>query len=236
MRRTAARKRLILGLGIVGLIIFGVLYLKSRGIMIDLEMVKMYRMDIEAFLNSHLLVGVCIFMLTYVCVVGLSLPFATPLTILAGFLFGNILGTAVVSVSATIGATIALVLVRYFFYDFVRERFGNQITRVDKEFTGYGFRDVLVLRLMPIVPFALINAGAGLTRIRVRSFFFATLVGTLPFTFVYVNAGTQIANVQSSADILSLPMITGISLIVFAVAFPGFIRRHRSRRAFRSLS
>jgi uncharacterized membrane protein YdjX (TVP38/TMEM64 family) len=221
------RHRFVLGLTLVGLVVAALAYLQSRGIMIDFEMVKMYRMDIELFIMERLFFGVLIFMFAYIATVGLSLPFATPLTVLSGFLFGTLLGTGIVAISATIGATIAFLLVRFFFRDYVTSKFGTKLRVVNDELRGNGFKDILILRLTPIVPFSLINVAAPLTSICVRDFSLATLFGTLPFTFVYVNAGTQIASVESVGDIVSFPTILGISLIVIAATVPPVIRRLR---------
>lgn len=227
MAKTLKRHRLVLGLLIVGIVVALFAYLKAQGITIDLAMVQMYRDDLELLLEDHLYLGIAIFSIIYILTVGFSLPFATPLTVLSGFLFGTLLGTGVVAFSATVGATVAFLLVRFFFRDYVTEKFGSKLSVLNDELTGHGFRDILILRLMPIVPFALINVAAPLTNVRVRDFFFATLLGTIPFTFVYVNAGKRIAEVDSVGDIISFPTVLGISLVVFAITLPKFIRRRK---------
>jgi len=223
MAKLVQQHRLTLGLIFIGLIIVGAVYLNNLGL--DFSMLKMYRMDIEAFIMKNLALGVLIYTGIYTATIALSLPLATPLTILSGFLFGSMLGTAIVAVSATVGATLSVIINRFFFQDAVRSALGSKLKWVNAELEGHGFRDIFILRLTPIVPFSLINLGAAVTHVRVRDFFFATLVGTLPFTFIYVNAGTRIAKIDSASDIVSLPTLMGISLIVFAVSLPMFVRR-----------
>lgn len=219
------KRRSTFGLLFFGALALGLWYLHSIGVFPDFSMIKMYRMDVEAYLMQNLFAGVLIFALVYIAAVGLSIPIATPLTILSGFLFGNILGTGIVAISASVGATIALVLIRFFFYEDFKTRFAHRLEKVNREMTGHGFRDIFILRLTPIVPFALINIGAALTDIKTRSFFLATLIGVVPFTFVYVNAGTQIAMIESPGDIISLPVILGISLLVLVASLPLVIHR-----------
>ena len=126
-----------------------------------------------------------------------------------------------------VGATLSVIINRFFFQDAVRAALGSKLKWVNAELEGHGLRDIFILRLTPIVPFSLINLGAAVTHVQVRDFFFATFVGTLPFTLVYVNAGTQIARVESPGDIISLPTLIGISLVVIAATLPIFIRRYR---------
>lgn len=225
MHTPLLKRRSTLGILFFGAVAVVLWYLQSVGAFPDFSMIKMYRMDVELYLMQNLFTGIVIFSLIYIVAIGLSLPFATPLTILSGFLFGNLLGTGIVSFSATLGATLALILIRFFFYSDFSERFAHRLRWVNNELTGHGFRDIFILRLTPIVPFSLINIGAALTTIKVRDFFFATLLGTVPFTFVYVNAGTQIAKIDSPSDIVSLPVLLGISLLVLVASLPLIIRR-----------
>lgn len=221
------KHRLLFGLIFIAGIILLLTYLHTHGIMFDLKMAQMYRMDIEEALMKNMFIGAVLYILIYTTIIAFSLPFATPLTILSGFLFGNIIGTLVVAVAASSGATLSVLINRFFFREFVEYKFGRQLRKLNTELHGNGFRDILLLRLAPVIPFSLINIFAAVTSVRIRDFFFATLIGTLPFTFVYVNAGKELAQLESFSDIISPQVIIGISLIALSVAIPIFIRRRR---------
>lgn len=224
------QKRLFLGV----LFILGVLtlvyILQAQGLLMSFEEIRDQRGEIETFLMQDPLLGILIFAAIYITAVALSLPIATPLTVLSGFLFGSILGTGVVAVAATTGATIIFILARFFFREYFTEKFGNSVERVNRELTDNGFRDVLLLRLTPLVPFALINVATALTSVRIRDYVLATLIGTLPFTFVYVHAGSRLAELNSLSDVLSFQTLLAVSLVVVAAAVPLIIRRRKSPR------
>ncbi len=225
MKKLVGENKLIVGLVFLIFVLVLVIYFKYLGIIPSFENIKMYRTDVEVYLLQNLISGILIFASIYIVAIALSLPVATPLTILSGFLFESVIGTIIVAFAATIGATLALLIIRFFFRDYTDKKFGNKLDYINSELTGHGFRDVFVLRLTPLVPFSLINISAALTSIKVRSFFLATFFGTIPFTFVYVNAGTQLANIESVSDVVSLPILIGISLLVVVVSLPMIIRR-----------
>ena len=205
-----------------------VYYLNGQDLFMTFEHVRDQRDELEAFIMRSPVAGILIFSAIYIGAVALSLPIATPLTVLAGFLFGSVLGTAVVGVTATIGATIIFLLARFFFRDFFMQKFGYRIRKIDAEFTTNGFRDVLLLRLAPVVPFVLINVATALTNTKTRDYILATFFGILPFTFVYVNAGNRLAELNSVSDIVSVQTVIAISLLVAAAAVPLVIRHRKS--------
>jgi len=221
--------RYVLGLIFVVAVATLCVYLKIHDLLPSLSMVQEQRMEIESFLMRDPVLGVTLFSLLYIAVVALSLPVATPLTILAGFLFGAIVGTIVVTVSATIGATIIFILARFFFRDFFIRTFGTELERVNRELRNHGFVDVLLLRLTPIVPFVLLNVGTALTSVTLKNYILATLLGIVPFTFIYVQAGTGLARIQSFNDILSIQTILTISVIALLATFLMVIHRRLMR-------
>src|SRR5262245_2171029 len=131
------------------------------------------RADVEtwkALVEQNLAVSVTVFFLIYVAVTALSLPSATFLTLLAGALFGRWLGTGVASLAATAGATLAFLSSRYLLRDWVRRRFGSRLEAIDRGVERDGAFYLFSLRLVPAVPFFLINLGMGLTPMRVGTF------------------------------------------------------------------
>lgn len=220
-------KRLYAGLVAVVVVVGLVVYLNTNDILPSLEMVREERMMIEKYLMQRPVIGVTIFSVFYIVAVAFSLPIATPLSLLAGFLFGSVVGTIIVVVAATTGATIVFLLVRYFFYDTFRARFENKIRAVNKEVSEHGFQSILMLRLAPIFPFFLINACAGLTRVKLRNYVLATLVGIAPFSFVLVLAGERLGEIMSVRDVISFKTLVIVSLVVLAAYTPVIIRRRR---------
>ena len=149
----------------------------------------------------------------YVMITALSLPGAAILTLLAGALFGLIEGLLLASFASTLGATLAMLAARFIFRDWVALKFQDRLRRINAGMDKDGARYLLSLRLVPAVPFFLINLAMGLTRIRVSTFFWVSQLGMLPGTLIYVNAGVQIGALESAAGILSIELIASLVLL-----------------------
>jgi pyruvate/2-oxoglutarate dehydrogenase complex dihydrolipoamide dehydrogenase (E3) component/uncharacterized membrane protein YdjX (TVP38/TMEM64 family) len=153
------------------------------------------------------------FFLAYVAVTSLSLPGAAIMTLAAGAIFGLWLGTAIVSFASAVGATFAFLSSRYLLRDWVKGRFPKAARAVDAGVEKDGAFYLLTLRLIPAFPFFLVNLAMGLTAMRVLPFFFVSQLGMLPGTIVFVNAGTQLAAIESAGDILSPRLIGSFVLL-----------------------
>ena len=138
--------------------------------------------------------------LIYVTVTGLSLPGATPMSLLMAWLFGFWRGLILVSLGSTTGATVAFLLSRYLFRQSITNRFGERLGKFNSALQREGAFYLFTLRLIPAVPFFVINAVMGLTPIRVRTFWWVSQLGMLPGTMVYVYAGSRVPNLQLLAD------------------------------------
>jgi uncharacterized membrane protein YdjX (TVP38/TMEM64 family) len=138
--------------------------------------------------------------LLYVLVTGLSIPGASALSLGYGWLFGLVGGVVLVSFASTTGATIAFLLSRYLFYDAIRVRFGERFERFDKAWKRDGPFFLFTLRLIPAVPFFVINAVMGLTPIPALTFWWVSQLGMLPGTIVYLYAGSSVPGLQTLAD------------------------------------
>jgi uncharacterized membrane protein YdjX (TVP38/TMEM64 family) len=136
----------------------------------------------------------------YVLVAGLSLPGAAPMTLLFGWLFGFWRGMIVVSFGSTAGATVAFLLSRYLFRDSITRRFGDRLNSFNEALRREGAFYLFTLRLIPAVPFFVINAVMGLTPLRVRTFWWVSQLGMLAGTAVYVYAGGSVPKLQTLAD------------------------------------
>ncbi len=166
----------------------------------------------------------------YVVVAGLSLPGATALTLLIAWLLGFWRGMLVVSFGSTAGATVAFLLSRYFLRDAVAKNFGDRLVAFNDALQREGAFYLFTLRLIPAVPFFVINAVMGLTPLAVRKFWWVSQIGMLPGTAVYVYAGASVPKLQTLADkgigaVFTPSQLTQI-LIAFALLglFPLIVR------------
>jgi len=148
--------------------------------------------------NPWLVYGIAF--LVYVVVAGLSLPGAAMLTLLYGWYFGFLPAVILVSFSSTAGATMAFLLSRFLFRGAIQNRFGQRLQSFNDALAREGAFFLFTLRLIPAVPFFVINAVMGLTPLRTRTFWWVSQLGMLPGTAVYVYAGSSVPNLQKLAD------------------------------------
>ena len=173
------------------------------------------------------------FFIVYVAVTGLSLPGAAVLTVVAGAIFGLLPGLILVSFASTLGATLAFLFSRTLLRDWVEKKFANYLTTINRGVNKDGAFYLATLRLIPAIPFFVINLVMGLTAMRVWTFSWVSQLGMLPGTAVYVNAGAQLGLVDelSLQGILTPPLILSFVLLgVFpwlARLFMEFLRRGR---------
>lgn len=173
------------------------------------------------------------FFALYVLVTAVSFPGATIMTLAAGALFGLATGTLLVSFASTIGATLAFLSARFVLRDAVQARFGDKLKAVNEGIAKDGAFYVFTLRLVPIFPFFLINLALGLTPLRTRTFYWISQVGMLPATVVYINAGTQLAQLDSLRGILSPGLLLSFALLgVFPFIARSVMRRLQTRRRY----
>jgi pyruvate/2-oxoglutarate dehydrogenase complex dihydrolipoamide dehydrogenase (E3) component/uncharacterized membrane protein YdjX (TVP38/TMEM64 family) len=153
------------------------------------------------------------FLLLYVVVTALSLPGAAVMTLAAGALFGLMWGTVIVSFASSLGATLAFLVSRYLLSEAVQKRFGDRLKPINEGIEKDGAFYLFTLRLVPIFPFFLINLLLGLTPIRAATFYWVSQVGMLAGTLVFVNAGTQLAQLDSLSGILSPSLLLSFALL-----------------------
>ena len=187
----------------------------------SIDFFKAQQASIEQYFEANPWKTVIVFFLVYVAVTGLSLPGAAVMTLVAGAIFGLLWGTVIVSFASTLGATIAFLFSRFLFKETVQTKFAHHLTAINKGIEQDGPFYLFTLRLVPAFPFFVINLVMGLTPIKTLTFFWVSQVGMLAGTIVYVNAGTQIAQIDSLAGILSPGLI--ISFILLGI-FPWIAR------------
>ena len=197
--------------GVVILVIAAFRYF-DLGQYLSLEYIKASQAKFNDLYNSHRFIVIAAYMGIYIAVTALSLPGAAVMTLASGAMFGLIVGTVVVSFASTIGATLACIVSRYLLRDWVQGKFGDKLDAINDGIEKEGAFYLFTLRLVPIFPFFVINLLMGLTRMRLPTFFWVSQIGMLAGTIVYVNAGKELAKIDSLSGILS----PGV-LISFAV-------------------
>lgn len=176
-----------------------------------------------------------VFGLLYVLVTALSIPGAAVLTLAAGAIFGITYGTLIVSFASTLGATLAFLASRFLFKDFFEQKFSERFATINQGIQKDGAVYLFTLRLIPAVPFFLVNILMGLTKIPTLTFFIVSQVGMFAGTVVYVNAGTQLSQLESPQDIVSLKIILSFLALglfpLFAKSLLAFFktRKHLSK-------
>ena len=167
----------------------------------------------KAHLASDPLRVAGVFFLIYIIVTGLSLPGAAVMSLAAGALFGVFWGTLIVSFASSIGATLAFLASRFILRDTLQNRFADRLKTINEGIEKNGGFYLLSLRLVPIFPFFIINLLMGLTAIRTVTFYTVSQIGMLAATVVFINAGTQLAQIDSLSDVLSPTVMASLTLL-----------------------
>ena len=167
------------------------------------------------------------YFLGYVVMTAFSLPGAVWMTLGGGAFFGLLTGTVTVSFASTIGATLAMLISRFILRDWAQGRFGKQMQTINSGIQKDGGFYLFTLRLLPIVPFFIINLGMGLTPLRTFTFYWVSQLGMLPGTLVYINAGSELAKIEAIGDILSPTLIGSFVLLgIFPLLVKKLINFH----------
>lgn len=193
-------------------LIAGFFYFDLQHIL-TLDNLKSQQETITAYRNAHPVLATVIFAGIYIAVTGLSLPGAAILTLAGGAVFGLLWGTLIVSFASSIGATLAFLAARFLFRDSVKNKFGDRLKAIDAGIEREGVFYLFTLRLVPLFPFFVINLIMGLTSIKTLTFYWVSQLGMLPGTLVYVNAGTQLAKIESLSGILSPALLGSFALL-----------------------
>jgi pyruvate/2-oxoglutarate dehydrogenase complex dihydrolipoamide dehydrogenase (E3) component/uncharacterized membrane protein YdjX (TVP38/TMEM64 family) len=198
---------------------------------LTLDYIKSQQAQLDGLVASQPLVIAAAYFLIYVLVTAVSLPGAAIMTLAAGAMFGLWWGLLLVSFASTIGATLAMLVARFFLRDQVSRRFERQINGINKGVEREGAFYLFTLRLVPLFPFFAINLIMGLTKISVPVYFLVSQVGMLAGTLVFVNAGTQLAQVESLAGIISPELLLSFALLgVFPLLGKKLVDIIRARR------
>ena len=196
-----------------------------------LDAIKANRDALLQFTEAHFAAALVIAFFIYAGAVAFSLPGALVLSLVMGFVFGRWVGTVLVVVAATVGATIVFLAARYIFADAARKRLGTLGEKINAGFTENAFNYMLFLRLVPAFPFFLVNLAPAFTSIPVRTFVLATFIGIIPGTFVFVNLGETLGRIDSLQGLVSWATFIAFALLGVLALVPIVIRKMKSKRA-----
>tara|TARA_R110001583_G_scaffold22377_7_gene84022 strand:- start:22615 stop:24765 length:2151 start_codon:yes stop_codon:yes gene_type:complete len=224
-------KKTIIILAILALIV--AFFAFDIGSYLSLESIKASQNDITEWQLENPLLVILTFFLIYIAVTALSLPGAAVMTIAAGAFFGLLWGTVLVSFASSIGATLAFLMSRFVLKESIQNKFGDRLKTINKGIEKDGAFYLFTLRLVPAFPFFLINMLMGLSSIKVSTFFIISQIGMLAGTLVFVNAGTQLAQIDSLSGILSPGLLISFVLLgVFPLIAKKIISQINKRKVY----
>jgi uncharacterized membrane protein YdjX (TVP38/TMEM64 family) len=173
--------------------------------------------------------GLALFALIYIGLTGLTLPVNVPLSVAAGALFGLWPGVALAALSTALGATVSCLSSRTLLRGWVMRRLHGRLAEIEAGLAADGDLYLLTLRLMPLVPYTMVNLLFGLTSMKLPRFFVVTLLGTLPATVAFVNAGTELQQLGDEGAVLGLRLAISLTLLGCVPLVMARINRWRRR-------
>ena len=182
---------------------------------LNFDSLREHQQMLVSFIDQHFVEAILLYSVTYIVIVWLAFPVATFLTLAGGFFFGQWIGTTATVLSATIGASILFISTKIASQDLLDENTKPWIKKMKKGFQEHAFTYLLTLRLMPIFPFFAINIAAAVLQIPFSTFFFGTLIGIIPGTFVYVTLGIGIRDVIQQPEFTPQVILDPKLLIAF---------------------
>lgn len=214
------------------LIVIAALLVTQFSQYLTLEVAKAKQAELASYIDAHLLQAALIYFVVYVLLTAFSIPGATVVTLLGAALFGFWLSLLLASFASTIGATLAFLSSRFLLRDWVQSKFAEKLLTINQGVERDGTFYLLSLRLIPVFPFFLINLVMGLTPISTWRYYWVSQLGMLPGTAVYLNAGTQLAEISSLGEIISLPVLASFVLLgVFPIIVKWLMGKFQQRTA-----
>jgi uncharacterized membrane protein YdjX (TVP38/TMEM64 family) len=219
-----------IGLGVI-LLGAGLFYFFGHGDFLNLEWLKTNQSSLDTFYQANSLTVMTGFVALFLVIGLFLLPGATLLSVCSGAVFGLPLGPLLVSLGSTLGAVLAFFVARYILRDWVEERFGERLQPIQAGLCENDIHYILVLRLVPLFPFFLVNIAMGASQVSWKMFMLGTLLGKLPATWVYANAGSHLASLRSLSDITSPGMMGALTLLGLLALTPVIYKqRQKSKR------
>jgi uncharacterized membrane protein YdjX (TVP38/TMEM64 family) len=217
------KKRIVILLLVTGTI--AAFYILDLQRFLTLSSLKENRQSLLIAYENHRPAFTIGFILIYIVQTALSLPGAAILTLAGGAIFGVAMGTLWVNIGASTGALMAFLLARTLLRDWVINRFGNKIKAFDKGLTKNGLSYLLFLRLVPLFPFFLVNLACGVTGLSIRTYLVGTVIGILPGSFVYANAGASLASIENVSQVAGPRVLISLALLGIFALVPVIYRK-----------
>jgi uncharacterized membrane protein YdjX (TVP38/TMEM64 family) len=199
--------------GLVFFLIIVISYFINLNEILSFSIIKATYQDIQLLVNKNYTFYLVLFFILYVVITAFALPISLLKTLLAGALFGFWPGLILVSFASSIGSTFCFLFSRYILRNYTQVKLGKYLEKVNNGIESDGWLYLLFLRLSPIFPFFIINLVFGLTKMRVLEFYLVSQIGMFIGTAIFVNAGVQIAGLNSIEEILTFKVIMSLTLI-----------------------
>ncbi|UXI02502.1 FAD-dependent oxidoreductase [Photobacterium sp. TY1-4] len=213
--------------------LIGLWFVFDLGQYFTLEQAKAQQLALQDTIASQPLMASLIYFAIYIGVTALSLPGAAIMTLLGAALFGFWWSLLLVSFASSIGATLAFLFSRYILRDWVQDKFGHRLAPINAGIEKDGPLYLFTLRLIPVFPFFLVNLLMGLTPISTRMFYLISQLGMLAGTMVYINAGTQLGEIDSLSGVISPQVLFSLALLgVFPLLAKGLMNLYNRRRIY----
>jgi len=223
------KKKILISLILIGAI--AIFYSFDLQRFLTLKSLKENRQTLMLTYQTHRTPFIIGFILIYTTQTALSLPGAAILTLAGGAIFGAVMGTIWVNIGATTGALLAFLLARTLLRDWVLKQFGQRMLSLDNGLNENGLSYLLFLRLVPLFPFFLVNLACGVTGLSIKTYLIGTMIGILPGSFIYANAGASLASIESISQVASMRVLVSLALLGLFALIPAMYRRVESRRS-----
>ncbi len=229
------KKKIIIVLSLI-LLVVGIKYF-GLSEYLTFEYIKANQASFSQYFANNKLLTIGIYFGVYIITTALSIPGATILTLLGGAIFGLPLGLLIVSFASTLGATLAFLIARTLLRDSIQSKYGDKLKGINEGIEKEGAFYLFTLRLVPIFPFFLINLSMGLTKIKTITFFFVSQIGMLAGTAVYVNAGVQLAELDSLKGIVSPGLLGSFALLgVFPILAKKLVEGIKAKKVYKGFN
>ncbi len=197
---------------------------------LNLETIKIHRAELLQFTANNYFTMLLLSVLVYAAATALSIPGALLLSLTVGFLFGRWVGTLVIVLAATVGATLVFIAARYLFAEAAQRKAGGLAKKMIEGFKENAFNYLLFLRLVPLFPFWLVNLVPAFTPIRVRTYVAATALGIIPGSFVFANLGQSLGRIESIEQLVSGEILAALALLGLFALIPIAVNRLKTKR------
>jgi len=198
--------------------------------MVTLEALQEGKASLKAFVDFHYNVALLIYIAVYSLSAAVAFPLGGVFVIASGFLFGTITGALATVLASTLGGIVVFLIARYGFKDWIEEHHGKYLAPIEKEVSDHPISYLLFLRLMPIMPYLVINVVAALVNVRLSTFIWTTALGLLPGAFLLALAGQEISRIAETGEILTSSIILILFLLALVSLMPLVYTKYRKYR------